>query len=143
MSKLTKEQRKISNDLYYNPKTGYVGIDALKRKSELPRKTVENYLVQQPTYTKHKPAIRKFPTRKVIVNGLNRQWQADLADMRNLSQYNDGYNYILTCIDVLSKYALAIGIKRKTGDYVIEAFKTIFQEKTPQNSSKPTMELSL
>ena len=57
MSKLTKQQREILNKLYYNPKTGYVGIDDLKRKSELSRKTVKQYLLEQPTHTKHKQAI--------------------------------------------------------------------------------------
>ena len=52
--------------------------------------------------------------------------------MRNLSKYNDNYNYILTCIDVLSKYAWAVPVKRKKGDHVIEAFKTIFEEGVPK-----------
>ena len=56
-------------------------------------------------------------------------FKADLADMRSLSQYNDNYNYILTVIDVLSKYAWAIPIKRKTGDFVVEAFKKVFKER--------------
>ena len=129
---VTKEQREILNKLYYNPKTGYIGIDALKRKSSLPKSIVKEYLVQQPTYTKHKPAIQKFPTRRVIVHSLDHQWQADLADMRSLSQYNDNYNYILTVIDVLSKYAFAIPIKRKTGDFTVEAFKSIFKERVPK-----------
>ena len=64
--------------------------------------------------------------------GLDHQWQADLADMRSLNQYNDNYNYILTVIDVLSKYAWAVPIKRKTGDYVVEAFKSIFKERVPK-----------
>ena len=132
MSKLSHEQREILNDLYYDAKTGYIGVDALKRKSKLPRSTVKEYLLEQSTYTKHKPAIQKFPTRRVIVHSLDHQWQADLADMRNLNQYNDGYNYILTCIDVLSKYAWAVPIKRKTGDFTSEAFKSIFKERTPK-----------
>ena len=52
--------------------------------------------------------------------------------MRSLSQYNDNFNYILTVIDVLSKYAWAIPIKRKTGDFVVEAFKKIFKERKPK-----------
>ena len=52
--------------------------------------------------------------------------------MRSLSQYNDNFNYILTAIDVLSKYAWAIPIKRKTGDFVVEAFKKIFKERKPK-----------
>ena len=132
MSKLTKEQRKILDNLYYNPKTGFAGIDQLKRRSELPRKTVKNYLLEQPTYTKHRPAVQKFPTRKVLTHSLDHQFQADLADMRSLSAHNDNYNYILTVIDVLSKFAWAIPIKRKTGDYVTEAFETIFKDRRPK-----------
>ena len=132
MPEISGEQRELLDKLYYNPKTGYVGIDTLKRKSELPKSTVKEYLIQQPTYTKHKPAIQKFPARKVVVHGLDHQWQADLTDMPNMSQYNDNYNYILTVIDVLSKYAWAVPIKRKTGDFTSEAFKSIFKERTPK-----------
>ena len=84
-------------------------------------------------YTLHKPAVQKFPTRKVIVHSLDHQWQADLADMRSLAKYNDDYNYIMTVIDVLSKYAWAIPIKRKTGDYITEAFQTIFKTNRKPN----------
>ena len=131
MSSISTIQRKILDKLYYDPKTGYTGIDTLKRKTSLSRKQVKDYLLTQPTYTKHKPALQKFNTRKVIVHSLDHQWQADLADMRSLSQYNDSFNYILTVIDVLSKYAWAIPIKRKTGDYIVDAFKDIFKERKP------------
>ena len=52
--------------------------------------------------------------------------------MRSLAKYNDDYNYILTVIDVLSKYAFAIPIKRKTCDYVTDAFKRIFETRVPK-----------
>ena len=131
MTDLTDEQRKILNELYYDTKTGSTGIDQLSRRSELPKTTVKNYLIEQPTYTLHKPALQKFPTRRVIVHSLDHQWQADLADMRSLAKFNDDYNYIMTVIDVLSKYAFAIPIKRKTGDYITEAFQTIFKTRKP------------
>ena len=41
------------------------------------------------------------------------QWQANLVDMQNLSSVNKKYNYILTVIDIFSKFAWAIPIKRK------------------------------
>ena len=132
MSKLTNEQRKILDNLYYNVKTGFVGIDQLKRRSELPRKTVKNYLLEQETYTKHRPAVQKFPTRKVIVYSIDHQHQADLVDMRSLSKHNDDFNYIMTVIDVLSKFAYAVPIKRKTGDHITEAFKTIYRHRKPK-----------
>ena len=59
MSKLTNEQRKILDDLYYNTKTGYVGIDQLTPKSELPKNAVKSYLLEQETYTKHKASCTK------------------------------------------------------------------------------------
>ena len=52
--------------------------------------------------------------------------------MRSLSQHNDNFNYILTVIDVLSKYAWAIPIKRKSGDFIVEAFQSIFKERKPK-----------
>ena len=132
MTALTDEQRKILDDLYYNPRTGFTGVNQLERRSELPRKAVKDYLIEQETYTKHKPAVQKFPTRRVAVHSLDHQWQADLVDMRSLSVHNDNFNYILTVIDVLSKYAWAIPIRRKAGDFVTEAFKTIFKDRRPK-----------
>ena len=52
--------------------------------------------------------------------------------MRSLSKHHDDYNYILTIIDVPSKYAFAVPIKRKTGDYITEAFKAIFKNRRPK-----------
>ena len=102
---LTDEQREILTKVHYHPKTGYTGIDMLKRKTKLSANSAKNYLLEQPTYTKHKPAAHKFKTRRVIVYSIDDQFQADLADMRSLGQYNDNYNYILTVIDILLKYA--------------------------------------
>ena len=53
----------------------------------------------------HAPARRNFPRRRVIVRGYDDLWQADIVEMRAYSSFNRGYHYILTVIDVLSKYA--------------------------------------
>ena len=71
---------------------------------------------------------KKFPTRKYVVNNIDSQWQADLADMQTISRYNDGYNYILTVIDILSRYAWARPLKTKRGQEVAAAFESIFSE---------------
>ena len=62
---------------------------------------------------------------RVIVGGIDEQWQMDLADMQSLKQYNDGYRYLLVCIDVFSKYAWIVPIKSKTGPALVEAFNVI------------------
>ena len=40
---------------------------------------------------------------------------------------NKKYKFILTCIDVLSKYARAIALKDKSADSVVNAMKRIFE----------------
>ena len=81
--------------------------------------------MSQDTYTLHKPARRNFKRNRIIVGGIDEQWQMDLADMQSLKQYNDGYRYLLVCIDVFSKYAWIVPIKSKTGPALVEAFKVI------------------
>ncbi len=60
-----------------------------------------------------------------IVGGIDEEWQMDLADMQSLKHYNDGYRYLLVCIDVFSKYAWIVPIKSKTGPALVEAFKVM------------------
>ena len=52
----------------------------------------------------HKPIIRKFDKRKVFARGVDRIWAADLVDMKSFSKFNQGVKYLLTIIDVFSKF---------------------------------------
>ena len=49
--------------------------------------------------------------------------------MQSLKDYNDGYRYLLVCIDVFSKYAWIVPIKSKTGPALVEAFKVILSSR--------------
>ena len=51
--------------------------------------------------------------------------------MRQFKNYNYKTNYILTVIDIFSKYAWAVPIKKKTGLEITKAFKKIFKERVP------------
>lgn len=75
----------------------------------------------------HSSARRSFPRRRVIVRGYDDLWQADIVEMRPYSRLNRGHHYILTVIDVLSKYAWATPLKSKTGKDVAEAFSRIIK----------------
>ena len=81
--------------------------------------------MKQDAYTLHKPVRQNFKRNHVLVGGIDEQWQMDLADMQSLKKYNDGYRYLLVCIDVFSKYAWVIPLKTKTGLALVEAFKGI------------------
>jgi len=62
-----------------------------------------------------------------VAAGLDTDWQADLCDMQKLKKENDGHAYILTCIDVLSKYAWAIPVQSKRPTDVVDAFTEILK----------------
>ena len=77
----------------------------------------------------HRPIKRKFPKRRVIVNDVDDTWSADLVDMQAFSKENKGTKYLLTVIDVFSKYAWAVPLKNKTGESVTDAFNKIVSGK--------------
>ena len=59
------------------------------------------------------------------MRGLDETWQADLVEMIPYVTKNKGYKYLLTVIDIFSKYAWAVPIKTKTGKDVASAMKYI------------------
>ncbi|XP_039315539.1 uncharacterized protein LOC120360047, partial [Solenopsis invicta] len=80
-------------------------------------------LVEEP----HAPARRNFPRSHVIVYGYDDLWQEDVVEMRPYTQFNKGYHYILTVIDVLSKYAWAMPLKTKSGTEMAAAISKIIR----------------
>jgi hypothetical protein len=118
---------------YYEPSQAgsYGGVRPLSRYSSSSIKPTKSWLSSQDAYTLHKPARKIFPRRKTFAKGIGDLYQADLVDMQNLARFNDGFRYILTCIDVFSKRAFAIPLKDKRGPSVANAFETIFADSTP------------
>ena len=47
--------------------------------------------------------------------------------MQSMSKENDGYRYLLVCIDVFSKFVWVIPRKTKTGPALVDAFNTILE----------------
>jgi len=78
----------------------------------------------------HKPWRIRFPRRRTFSKGIGDLYQIDLADVSNLSPFNDGMRYLLTCIDVFSKRAWATPIKTKSAYSVADAFEKILSEGT-------------
>ena len=98
------------------------------RQYGLTRLQVLQWLQQQPGYTLNKPARKRFRRNRVFVNSFDEQWQADLADLQSLSRWNRGHKYLLTCIDVLSKYAWVVPLKSKSASALVSAFTNIFKQ---------------
>ena len=55
-------------------------------------------------------------------------WEADLAFVQDVAKENDGVNYLLVVIDVLSKYVWVRAMKNKTARSLLEAFDSILSE---------------
>ena len=68
------------------------------------------------------------------MRGLEETWQADLVEMIPYAHDNKGYRYLLTIIDIFSKYAWAVPVKRKTGKDVSDAMKSVLVKgRVPKN----------
>ena len=99
----------------------------------LPLKQAQRVLERDLAYTLHKPRRRRFPTVPVIVGGLDDQWVADLVEVQPLAKYNRGIRYLLTVVDVLSKYAWVQPLKAKTGVALVKAFDKILKGRRHPN----------
>ena len=124
----------LLKDVYYNPSSPacYTGLysvyrEAKKREPGIKLSDVRSFLQEQDTYTLHKPIRRKFPRNKTIAIGIDTDWQADLCDVQKFESQNAGHKFILTVIDVLSKYGWAIPIKNKKPESVVQAFKEVLK----------------
>ena len=124
-----KSREKILHDLYYNLKnaSAYAGARKLytATREKYDRTEVIDWLESQDTYNAHKLVRRRFPRRPYNVYNIDDVWETDICDMKKLINYNDGYAYILVCIDTLSKYVFAEPLYDKTAKSVSEAIKRI------------------
>ena len=73
-------------------------------------------------YFLHKPVRKSFD-----------QWQIDLVDLSSLFRVNDDYKFLLTCINVLSKYARVVPVKGKYAKSLVDevAYILTTSKRTP------------
>ena len=85
-------------------------------------------LARNDAYTLHKSARVRLRRRKTYSKGPGDLLQIDLEDLVNISSHNDGYRYLLTCIDVFTQRAWAVPTKTKSGREVSRAFEKILTD---------------
>lgn len=83
----------------------------------------------------HRDARRNFKRRRVIIHGINDLLQADLVEMIPFHRENKNNRYLLTVINVFTKFAWAIPIKTKSAKDVALAFRSVLNsiKRTPDN----------
>ena len=106
----------------------YTLFRAAKQKNpNILYKDVESWLETQPVYTKYRRIKVKYPCHKVLSRGLRYQYQADLVDYSALKRDNRSFTFLLTIIDIFSRFALAIPIKSKKGPHVAAALENLLE----------------
>ena len=105
------------------------GVERFAKAWKIPTKRARNLLREDLAYTLHKPRRRQgFPTLPVKVISKDDQWAADLIETQNIAKEKQGIRYLLTVIDILSKYAWVQPLKDKKGPTVVKAFSKILKE---------------
>ena len=46
-------------------------------------------------------------------------------DISSLARFNKGYKFLLTCIDLFSKFAWVVSLKNKSGESLVKGFQSI------------------
>ena len=127
------EKEQELRNLFYDPTTGYQSRERLYQKAKerglnLSRREVKEWLESQDTYTRHKPVVKRHKFQKMYVNDLADQIQLDLVDISKFSHKNQGYRWILTGIEILSRYGFAIPVERKDTSHMTEAELNLLEE---------------
>ena len=109
------------------------GVSAFVKAQGISREKTERQLQQKLSYMLHKPRRRRrrFPTLPTLVFGINEQFVMDLVDLQKSAKRNKGYKYLLTVIDVLSKYAWVEPLKSKSAAQLIGALEKLWKRISP------------
>ena len=130
------------NELYCNPKfpASLSSLqkfyrEAKKVNKDLTYRDIVTWSKQSETYTMHKSARKNIRRERIYTNSLDYLWEIDLVDVSRLKELNDGYTFLLVCIDTFSKYVWIRPLKKKSGKATVEAFTDIVSndERTPKN----------
>jgi len=112
-----------------NKPGSFRGLDSIRRHVKVGSNIAREWLMEKNAYTLHKQSRTKFIRRRTVSRGIDELWQADLVDLGLLSNENDHYRYLLTCIDVFSKYARVEPLKNKNGKSLTDAFSKMIVDK--------------
>lgn len=115
---------------YLDPETGFTNAEDIFRKLkaagyDYTRAQVKEFLDDEETVQRHRSP--KQPKFHITAYFNDHKWQADLVDLSSQATTNRNYHWLLTVVDVLSKWAWVIPLKNKTEVSVSTAFKDLIQ----------------
>lgn len=96
---MTSTDSKLSK-IYYDPEhpTSFSNVNKLwlATNRKISRKIITKWLINQHTYTRHKPRRTHFRRNRYILNNMDQLWEMDLIVLPpEYAEHNDGVKYIL------------------------------------------------
>jgi hypothetical protein len=115
-----------------NPSTGFMGMNKFYQYLSsisygITELQINNWLKNQEVWQLHQPVTKKITVKPIIANKPHERYQIDLIDMSKYKYWNNGFSWIMTIIDMFSKYTWAIPLKNKSADTVVEAMRLFLQ----------------
>jgi hypothetical protein len=96
-------------------------------KNKYTRPQIAHFLEGQEAHTKHRQKPKPRVRNPFFVYEKREQVQTDLIDMRKLSKFNNGVNFILVIIDSFTKKAAALGLKTKQKGETMRGMKRLLE----------------
>jgi len=88
--------------------------------------SIKAWLEEQDAYTLHRPVRKRFARNPYTVTKVKDVWECDLLDVQAYAKRDDIYKYILSVIEVFSKFLFLVLVKKKSCPAVTTAFLSIF-----------------
>jgi hypothetical protein len=120
--------------IYYDVKhpASYAGPKKLYRvvkkegKFDIGQHRIRQWLQNQEAYSLQRPVRRKFKRNRVIVYGIDDQWDVDLMDMKSYQHVNDKIQFVLVAIDIFTRHLWVEPLPSKKAQDVVDGFQRIF-----------------
>lgn len=121
--------------IYYDPRNpaSFAGATDLVNsfKSKKKKEAALDWLRAQDVFSMHIPARKRFPRRHYKVSTIFELFEADLSDVHQTKDENNGTTFLLFVIDAVSKFLWVQPLKSKRPECIVEALKKIFKECKP------------
>ena len=96
---------------------GFTGVEYIYKRTLTDGKSVSRYRIRkkiqnQDSYSLQKGVRRKFKRSRVIVAGIDDQWDIDLMDVSSTLKFNNNVRFLLMVIDIFSKYLVTDALEK-------------------------------
>ena len=122
----------LLNQLYYNPKIGFESEEKLWPKAneindKITHEDVEEFMDEQTVPQVTKPLDREVEFDTIESPSVRNNYEMDIMFLPSPT-FNNNYKYLLTCIDIYSRYCFVKAMTNKEGDTVFSAFKEMIDK---------------